>query len=105
MNVKLNDDFIVRCLKFKVSPMHNNANYFKGFFLAGYEKGLEEQQEKIDKLTKALEFYADKDNWHKKTDHKAIIKSADKEYLEVTNMNLPISCGGKLARQTLEDLK
>ncbi len=44
--IKLKDTLDLTFMKFKVAPSHNDADYFKGFFLAGYEHGLAE----IDQL-------------------------------------------------------
>ena len=51
----LKDTLDTTFMKFKVAPSHNNGDYFKGFFLAGYEHGLESQQKRIDNLLAAVE--------------------------------------------------
>jgi hypothetical protein len=46
----LEDEYVFTALRFKVSPTHNNQNYFRGFFYSGYELS----KAKIDDLETKL---------------------------------------------------
>lgn len=88
------------------SEIVNNVNYL-GTDLS--RAAWDHQQIVIDKLTKALEFYGDKENyseWGFLLVNKDSYSDCDKEYLgndgKKDRFNI---IGGKLARQILEETK
>jgi hypothetical protein len=74
-------------------------------FKAGYHLSQKENAEKIEKLKKALEFYADIKNWHTwKHPLMVLIDGEDAESIEKSDCEY-FDCGGRIARQILKEIE